>query len=330
MPRTLRPATGCGTRSGPSGVRVFVAGATGVIGRRLVPLLVQAGHEVTGMTRSPERVEEITSRGAEAVVCDALDADALKTSVGQARPEAIVHELTNLPSDLEPRKYKTQLAATNRLRREGTRNLVAAMKAAGAQRIVAQSIAFAYAPSGEWVKTEDASLALDAPPPMGTAIGAVADLERQVLEAAGTVLRYGFFYGPGTALAADGFYAQLACKRRFPVIGSGEARWSFVHVDDAAAATVAALERGSGGVYNIVDDDPAPAREWIPAYAAAAGAKLPWRVPVWLGRLGGGSAAVAGMTTQRGASNDKAKRELGWAPSYASWREGFRATLSGP
>jgi nucleoside-diphosphate-sugar epimerase len=311
-------------------VRVFVAGATGVIGRRLVPLLLRAGHEVTGMTRSPERAGEITSRGAEAVVCDALDADALKASVGQARPEAVVHELTNLPSDLEPRKYKTQLAATNRLRSEGTRNLVAGMKAAGAQRIVAQSVAFAYAPSGGWVKEEEAPLALDSPPPMDVAIGAVADLERQVLEAEGIVLRYGFFYGPGTALASDGFYAELARKRRFPVIGSGEGRWSFIHVDDAAAATVAALERGRSGVYNIVDDAPAPAHEWIPVYAAAVGAKRPWRIPGWLGRLAGGSVAVAGMTTQRGASNAKAKRELGWEPSYASWREGFRASLSGP
>jgi nucleoside-diphosphate-sugar epimerase len=305
-------------------VKVFLAGASGVIGRSLTGLLVGAGHEVTGMTRSAERADEIRERGAEAVVCDALDAEALGAAVQRAQPEAVIHELTDLPARLEPRKYETQLAGTNRLRREGTRNLIAAARAAGAGRIVAQSIAFAYAPSGDWVKDEDAPLAIDAPPPMGAAIGAVADLEDQVLEAGGTVLRYGFFYGPGTAFASDGLYAELAGGRRLPVIGSGEGRWSFIHVQDAASATIAALERGKPGVYNVVDDDPAASRDWIPAYTAAMGGKRPLRLPKWVGRIAGGTAAVAGMTSQRGASNAKAKRELGWTPQHISWRDGFR------
>ena len=305
-------------------MRVFLAGASGVIGRSLVGLLSGAGHEVTGMTRSASRAEQIRSRGAEAVVCDALDASAVSAAMAAARPEALIHELTELPARLDPRKYETQLAATNKLRREGTRNLLAAAGAAGVQRVLAQSIAFAYAPAGDWVKDETAPLALDAPAPMDAAVGAIADLESQVLAAGGIVLRYGFFYGPGTQFAPDGFYAELARKRRFPIVGSGEGRWSFVHVHDAAVATVAALQHGSPGVYNIVDDDPAPTREWVPAYASAMGAKRPFRVPAWVGRLGGGTAAVAGMTTQRAARNAKAKRELGWAPEHSSWRDGFR------
>jgi nucleoside-diphosphate-sugar epimerase len=305
-------------------MRVFVAGASGVIGRSLVGTLVRAGHEVTGTTRRPERAEGIRALGAEPVICDALDAAGLRRAVVAAAPEAVIHELTDLPSRLEPRKFKEQLQSTNRLRREGTRNLVAAAREAGARRLLAQSIAFAYEPTGGPVKDEDAPLAIGAPGPMGEAIGAIAELERQVLEAGGIVLRYGYFYGPGTQLAADGFYAELIRKRRFPVIGSGEGMWSFIHVQDAAAATVAALERGWPGIYNIVDDDPAPAREWVPAYASALGAKRPLRIPVWVGRLGGGKAAVGGMTTQRAASNAKAKRELGWTPEHSSWRDGFR------
>jgi 2-alkyl-3-oxoalkanoate reductase len=309
-------------------MRVFIAGATGVIGRSLVGLLTEAGHEVTGMTRSRERADDLRARGADAVVCDALDSQALRAAVVDARPEAVIHELTELPLRLEPRKYKRQLAATNRLRREGTANLVAAYKEAGARRLIAQSIAFVYAPSGDWVKDEQAPLALSAPAPMDEAAASIADLEGRVLDVDGIVLRYGFFYGPGTQFASDGFYAEQARKRRFPVIGSGQGCWSFIHVQDAAAATVAALERGAAGVYNIVDDDPAPVSEWVPAYAESLGAKPPMRLPAWIGRLAGGTAAVAGMTTQRAASNAKARRELGWEPQHASWRDGFR-TASG-
>jgi nucleoside-diphosphate-sugar epimerase len=304
-------------------VRIFLAGASGVVGRRLIPLLLGAGHQVTGMTRSDEHAEQIRGQGANAVLSDALDAAAVRAAVLAAKPEAVIHELTDLPRRLDPRKYKTQLAGTNRLRREGTRNLVAAAQEAGGVRFVAQSIAFAYAPEGDWIKGEDAPLGIDSPPPMADSIRAVAELEEQVIKIDGVVLRYGFFYGPDTQFAPDGFYAELARQRRFPIVGSGEGRWSFIHVDDAAAATVAALEGGSPGVYNIVDDDPAPAREWVPAFAASVGAKPPFRVPRWLGRLGGGAPAVAGMTTQRAAANAKAKRDLAWSPRYSSWRDGF-------
>jgi nucleoside-diphosphate-sugar epimerase len=308
-------------------VRVFVAGATGVIGRVLVPKLITAGHQVTGMTRSEEAAERLRARGARPVVCDALDAAALSAAVVASRPEAVVHELTNLPVRLDPRKYKRQLASTNHLRREGTANLVAAARAAGAERILAQSIAFAYEPSGDWVKDEDAPLALGSAPPMDEALGAVAELERQVLGVDGVVLRYGFFYGPGSSFAPDGYTAELVRKRRFPIVGSGEGRFSFIHVEDAAEATVLALERGSAGVYNIVDDDPAPVRAWLPVYAAALGAKPPRRLPTWLARVVAGRVAVDAVTAQRGASNAKAKRELGWSPARPSWRNGFRYSL---
>ncbi|HLY49206.1 MAG TPA: NAD(P)-dependent oxidoreductase [Solirubrobacteraceae bacterium] len=309
-------------------MRVFVAGATGAIGRPLVGQLHAAGHQVVGATRSPERAAELRGMGAEAIVCDALDADGLRQAVAEARPEAVIHELTDLPARLDPRRYQTQLAGTNRLRREGTRNLIGAFSASGATRLIAQSIAFAYEPSGGWVKDEEARLDLGASEPIAAAVAAVADLETQVLGAGGIVLRYGYFYGPRTAFSADGFYAELVRRRRLPVIGSGTGMWSFVHVEDAAAATVAALERGRPGVYNVTDDEPAQAREWIPVYAAAVGAKPPLRVPVWLGRLLGGTVAVAGMTAQRGASNAKAKRELDWTPRHPSWRDGFRKLAS--
>jgi nucleoside-diphosphate-sugar epimerase len=262
------------------------------------------------------------------VVCDALDGSAVARAVSAARADALIHELTELPASLQPRAFGRQLAATNRLRREGTRNLVAAAQTAGVRRVMAQSVAFAYAPTGDWVKDESAPLALDAEPPMDKMVAAVHELERQVLEAGGIALRYGFFYGPGTHFAEDGFYAKMVRLRLFPTVGSGEGRWSFIHVDDAAAATVAALERGNPGVYNIVDDEPAPVREWLPVYAEANGGRRPLHVPAWLGRLVSGSVGMAAMTTQRAASNAKAKRELGWQPVYASWRDGFHAAAA--
>jgi len=279
------------------------------------------------MTRSSERAERLRAQGARAVVCDALDAESLRSALVEADPDAVIHELTDIPPNLQPRRYKSQLATTNRLRRDGTRNLIGAARAAGAERLVAQSIAFAYAPGGDRVKSEHAPLDLEAPPPMNEPVEAIADLEGQVLDADGIVLRYGFFYGPGTAFAADGMYSTLARRRLFPVLGRGEGMWSLIHVDDAATATVAALERGSPGVYNIVDDEPAPAREWVPAYARALGASEPLRLPTWVGRLLAGRVAVAGMTTQPGASNAKARSELGWSPRYSTWREGFTSAL---
>jgi 2-alkyl-3-oxoalkanoate reductase len=302
-------------------VRVFVAGAAGAIGRPLVPLLVEAGHEVTGTTRSPERADAISAAGATPAVVDALDADALRAAVEAARPEAVVQQLTSLPDRFNPRQ-KGFYDATNRLRREGTRNLLAAARAAGAERFVCQSVAIAYAggdPPG--VMDEDAPLALGAPPPFGEGVRVIDEMEREVVEAGGLVLRYGWFYGPGTWYAEDGSVADDVRRRRFPIVGSGAGLFSFVHVDDAAAATAIALEPGGAGIYNVVDDEPAALRDWLPVYAESIGAARPRRAPVWLARLVAGRAATE-LNRQAGASNEKAKRELGWQPR--SWREGFR------
>ena len=307
-------------------MRVFVAGASGAIGRPLVPRLVAAGHEVTGTTRSEERAEAIRAAGAKAAICDALDADALRAAVVEAAPEVVVHELTALPHRFNPRD-KQMYAPTNRVRREGTRNLIAAAQVAGAQRLVCESIAFAYA-TGERpeVKEEDAPLALEAPLPFGDSVRAIDEMERAVLGAEGLegiVLRYGWFYGPGTYFADDGSLARDVRRRRLPVIGKGMGLYSFVHVEDAASATVAAVERGAPGVYNVVDDEPAPQREWLSVYADAMGAKKPLRVPVWVARLAMGKIATM-ADVQAGASNAKARRELGWGPRWPSWRQGFR------
>ncbi len=309
--------------------RIFVAGASGAIGRPLVRRLIEAGHEVTGMTRRRDAAAEIDAAGARGVVCDVFDAAALAANLSEARPEIVVHELTALPAELDPRK-KGVYDATNRVRREGTRNLVAAASAAGARRLVAQSVAFIYEPVGGWVKSEDDPVLSAVPGEFGTSLDATRELERQVLGAQGIdglVLRYGFFYGPGTAYAGDGYQASEVRARRFPIVGGGDGMFSFVQVEDAAAATVAACERGAPGIYNVCDDEPAPIRDWVPAYAEAIGAKPPRRVPRWLARLVAGRAVVAFATTLRGASNAKAKTELGWQPRYASWREGFAEAL---
>jgi nucleoside-diphosphate-sugar epimerase len=307
-------------------MKVFVAGASGAIGRQLVPQLLAAGHEVTGMTRSEDHASEIRAAGAEAVVCDVFDATGLETAVREAAPEVVVHELTSLPPRLDYKAKEDPLAPTNRVRSEGTRNLVAAAKAAEVQRLIAQSVAFFYAPDGDWVKDEEAPLNLGAPGNFGSAAAALADLERQVTGAEGiegVVLRYGWFYGPGTVFDREGSQTEDALKRRLPIVGRGDGTFSFVHVEDAAAATVTAIERGAAGTYNVVDDEPAPMREWVPVFCEAVGAKKPRRVPVWLARLIAGSAAAASATQLRGASNAKAKRELGWQPRYPSWRQGF-------
>ncbi len=307
-------------------MRVFVAGASGALGRPLIPQLVAAGHDVTGSTRSEERAAAIRAAGARAVVCDALDAAALRAAVTEAAPEVVIHQLTALPDRFDPRDDEMYYP-TNRLRSEGTRNLIEAARSAGARRLVWQSIAFAYAPAPQpEVMGEEARLALRAPPPFGDGVRTIDEMERAVVGAEGfegLVLRYGWFYGPGTYYADDGSVANDVRKRRFPVIGKGTGLFSFVHVDDAASATVASVERGARGIYNVVDDDPAPQREWLPAYAEAIGAKKPFRVPVWVARLVVGK--VANMAPrQPGASNAKAKRELGWEPRWPSWREGFR------
>lgn len=303
-------------------MKVFVAGASGAIGRPLVRQLVAAGHEVTGMTRREERAGEIRAAGAKAVVCDVYDPDGLRAAVADAAPDTVVHALTALPARYDPKS--DYLAATNRIRVEGTRNLIAAAGAAGARRFVAESIAFIYAPQGSWVKDEEAPVLAGIPGSFGAALTAVADLERQVAAVDGIVLRFGWLYGPGTYYDRGGQQAEEAMRRRIPIVGKGTGTFSFVHVDDAAAATVAAVERGDPGVYNVVDDEPAPLREWMPVYAEALGVKGPRRVPVWLARLVAGSAAANAALQMRGASNAKAKRELGWQPAHASWRQGFR------
>jgi len=309
-------------------LRVFVAGATGAIGRPLVRQLVAAGHEVTGMTRREERAAELREAGAEAVVCDVFDAEALREAVVAARPEVVVHALTALPQRFGPR---TDLRPTDRLRVEGTRNLIAAARAAGAKRIIAESVAFFYAHEGGWVKDEEAPLDLDAPGKFGPAVAAVADLERQVLDTEGlegVVMRFGWFYGPSTYIGPGGSQAEEVSKRRYPIVGAGEATFSFIHVEDAAAAVVAALDHGAPGVYNVVDDEPSPMREWLPAYAEAMGAKPPRRLPSWLVRLVVGKAMARSAVGTRGASNAKAKRELGWQPARSSWRQGFAELFS--
>jgi len=311
------------------GMKVFVAGASGVIGRPTVRRLVAAGHEVVGMTRREERAAEIREAGAAAVVCDVFDAEALREALVAAKPEAVLHALTALPQRFKPKS--DYLAATNRVRTEGTRNLVAAAKVAGARRIVAESIAFFYEPQGERVKDEEAPLFLDPPGRFAAGRDAVVSLETQVQEAGGpegVVLRFGWFYGPGTHFDRGGMIGEDTLKRRYPLIGAGEGVYSFIHVEDAADACVAALEHGSPGVYNVVDDEPVPLHEWLPVYAETLGAKPPRRVPVWMARVAAGTDLASTAITMRGASNAKAKRELGWQPAHPSWRQGFAEALS--
>ena len=311
-------------------MRVFVAGATGAIGSKLVPALVRRGHEVVGTTRSPERARAIEAAGGMPAIVHALDAEAVKREVARAAPDVIVHELTAIPPNFNPRRFDQAFATTNRLRTEGTDHLVAAAEAAGVRRFVAQSFAaWPYARQGSWVKTEDDPLDEHPPEQVRRTLAAIRYLERATLQGPfeGLALRYGGFYGPGTSLARTGPIADAVRRRRFPIVGSGAGVWSFVHVEDAAEATALAAEGGAPGVYNVTDDEPAPVRDWLPVLAEALGAPAPRRVPVWVGRLFGGELAVTMMTELRGASNGKAKRELGWTLRYASWRQGFRDGL---
>jgi 2-alkyl-3-oxoalkanoate reductase len=311
-------------------MRVFVAGASGVIGRPLVPKLVAAGHEVTGMTRSEAKAERVRQAGAGAAVVDVFDADPLRAAVEEARAEVVVHELTALPDRFDFRK-KDLYAPTNRVRTEGTRNLLDAARAAGARRFVSQSIAFAYRNEGARVKNEDDPLLDGAAGPFGSGVRALREMEAMVLGSErmhGLVLRYGFFYGPGTHYGRDGAIVADIRRRRLPIVGKGTGVFSFIHVDDAADATVAAVERGAPGVYNVTDDEPAAMSAWVPVLAEAAGARRPLRVPVWLARLIGGRQAADFASELRGASNEKAKRELGWQPAHPSWRTGFAESLN--
>jgi nucleoside-diphosphate-sugar epimerase len=309
-------------------MRVFLAGATGVIGRRLVPLLLAQGHQVTGMVRSSERGDAVLALGAEPAIADALDFDGVCGAVREARPDAVIHQLTALPRRIDPRKIERDFELNDRLRSEGTRHLVNAARAEGATRIVAQSIAFAYAPGPPGtVHGEADPLYLDPPRAFARSANAVADLERSVLGADGVVLRYGYFYGPGSSISRAGSVGEDVARRRLPIVGGGRGVWSFIHIDDAAQATVAALSSGASGPYNVVDDDPAPVSEWVPALARALGAPRPLRIPALLARPLAGSYGVMTMTRAQGASNELAKRELGWQPAYPSWREGFQSAL---
>jgi nucleoside-diphosphate-sugar epimerase len=306
-------------------MKVFLAGGSGTIGRRLIPQLVAAGHQVAATTRSYAKTPMLESLGASPVVVDALDAPALRKAVTEFRPEAVMNQLTDLPRRYNPRKLGPFYKRTNRLRVDATYTLLGAAREAGARRFVYQSIAFMYAPAGPAALPEDAPLALSAPEPFGSAVRGTAEgerLARSVDGITGVVLRYGQLYGPGTYFDRDGDFARQAQRRMLPIVGSGSGVFSFIHVDDAAAAAVVALERGDG-VYNIVDDDPAAARDWIPAFCRDMGAPAPMRTPGWLVALLAGPFAAATLQRGRGATNAKAKRELGWAPRHPTWRDGF-------
>jgi nucleoside-diphosphate-sugar epimerase len=306
-------------------MKVLVAGAAGAIGKQLVPRLVADGHEVVGMTRSEAKRETIEAMGAKAVIADALDAEAVAAAVATAEPEAIAHELTALSGSFDMRRFDRFFELTNRLRTEATDHLLSAARAVGVPRFVAQSFAgWPFAREGGPVKTEADPLDPDPVPPMRQTLASIRHLEQAVTGASwteGIVLRYGGFYGPGTSLAPEGEMVEMIRKRRLPVVGNGAGVWSFVHVADAAEATAIALTRGQRGIYNIVDDEPAPVAEWLPEVARQIGAKPPRHVPRWLGRLLGGEVTAATMTEVRGASNEKAKRELGWSPAHPSWRQ---------
>jgi nucleoside-diphosphate-sugar epimerase len=312
-------------------MRVFVAGGTGTVGRPLVAQLVERGHQVTATTTGPGKLGLLEQLGAEAVVMDGLDAVSVGEAVAKAQPEAIVHEMTGLSAahagKPNMRSFDRWFTATNRLRIEGTDNLMAAAEASGVSHFVAQSYSgWNGIRRGGWVKTEEDPL----DPEVGTGFSkgaeAIRHVEEMVLESGGAILRHGTLYGPG---ALDLFVEPLR-KRQFPLVGGGTGYSSWTHYDDAASAAVLAVEQKARGVFNIVDDEPAPASEWLPYLAASAGAKPPMRVPKWLARVLAGDVVVTMMTEGRGFSNAKAKRELGWRPRYPSWREGFRAALASP
>jgi nucleoside-diphosphate-sugar epimerase len=308
-------------------MRVFLAGATGAIGSRLLPMLTDAGHEVVGSTRDESRAERIRAAGGVPVVMDGLDRDSVLAAVADAKPDVVVHQLTALAGDPDMKHFDRYFATTNELRTRGTDYLLEAAREAGARRFLAQSyVGWNNERTGSPVKDE--SDPLD-PSPTAASVQTMEGIryvERVVPSAPdleGVVLRYGSLYGPGTGLAVGGALVELVQKRQLPVVGGGGGIWSFVHVDDAAAATLQALEHGAPGIYNVVDDDPAPVHEWLPYLAEVLGAPRPRSVPAWLAKPLIGEHGVSMMTRIRGAANGKAKRELGWQPRYPSWREGF-------
>lgn len=309
-------------------MRVFIAGATGVLGRALLPLLLAAGHEVTATTRSPGKEDQVRAAGATPVVVDALDDARLLAAMVDARPDVVVHLLTAIPPAIDPRRWAEQFAPNDELRVRATQNLVAAARVAGVGRIVAESYAGLYARTGGAIKCEDDPLDIDAADARRQTARALSALEQAVTRTDGIngiALRLGTLYGPGTAYGPSGAMADLARHGRLPIVGSGAGVSSFVHLDDAAAAIILALEHGAPGIYNVVDDDPAASHTWIPVFAAAVGAAPPRWIPAIAARLLAGQIAVSLMTEARGASNARVRRDLSWAPVHSSWREGFRS-----
>jgi nucleoside-diphosphate-sugar epimerase len=314
-------------------MRIFVAGASGAMGGQLIPKLVANGHEVVGMTRTPEKQDRIREMGARPAVADALDPEAVAQAVAEAEPEVVIHELTAIEPGKLARSVDKLFVTTNRLRTEGTDHLLAAARAVGARRFIVQSFAgWPFERTGGPVKTEEDPLQSSPPKTVSQSLGAIRYVEETVPGAdgiEGLALRYGGFYGPETSLGInpDGEQVEMLRKRRFPIIGDGGGIWSLVHIQDAASATAAAVERGEPGVYNVVDDEPAPVSVILPELAKAVGAKPPRRIPRWIGRLLAGEGMTIMMTEVRGASNAKAKRELGWELRYPSWRQGFKEGL---
>jgi nucleoside-diphosphate-sugar epimerase len=303
------------------------------MGNRLVPQLVNSGYEVVAMTRSSDKASRLRALGAEAVVADALDRAAVMQAVMQAEPEVVMHQLTRLAGAKSFKKFDKEFALTNRLRTEGTDHLLEAARTAGARRFIAQSYGnWNYERTGGGLKVETDGFDPRPPANQAESLRAIRYVEHAVMNAEGIegiALRYGNFYGPGTGIALDGDIVAQVRKRRLPIVGDGAGVWSFVHMDDAASAAIAAIDHGRPGVYNVADDEPVAVSRWLPALAEVLGAKPPRHVPVWLGRLAAGEVGVSMMTQIRGASNAKAKRELGWTPRYPSYREGFADGLAG-
>lgn len=311
-------------------MRILLAGASGAMGRTLLPMLVQQ-HEVFGAFRNPAHRDLVQSLGATPIVLDALDADAVQARMAEIRPQAVLHQLTAIPARLDLRHFEREFEMTNRLRMEGTRNLATAAVQAGVERFLAQSFAgWPYARRGITLKTEEDDLDATPPPQMKSTLDAIETLEHTVLREqgfTGIVLRYGPFYGPHSSIAKDGAMVDEIRKHKVPIVGQGTGVWSFIHLHDAATATLAALHYGQRGIYNIVDDDPAPVVDWLPFLAQCVGAQPPRHLANWLAKIVVGEHAVALMNDIRGVSNSKAKTELNWTPKWSSWRDGFREAL---
>jgi nucleoside-diphosphate-sugar epimerase len=308
-------------------MKVFVAGSTGAIGRILVPQLLENGHEVIALVRNDRKAEALLTLGAKVAMADALNKEELTAAIRKAEPEVIIHQLTSIAHTVNLKKLDDELSLTNRFRTEVTDTLLAAARMVGARRLIAQSFCgWPFAREGSPVKTEEDPLDPNPPTSFSKTLGAIRYLEdtvKKTVDLQALALRYGPFYGPGSGIAKDGPIIKLVRNRMMPIIGNGAGIWSFIHIHDAASATVAAVSNGSPGIYNIVDDEPAPVSLWLAALADAIGAKPPYRVPVWLGKLAIGEGGVSMMTQIRGGSNAKAKRELGWKLIYPSWRQGF-------